>query len=81
MSVEPLNLDGKSFLGRIGVTYHNDILLQLRELNLVNFFKVGKKYMYPAEDAKKISEKLRRREISIRTNNGYYIHINDLKRP
>ena len=72
----PLNISGKIFCETIGIAYNGQILQSLRENNLVNFFKVGKKYMYPFEDVQKVSEKLRKGEISIKTNKGYYITIN-----
>ena len=61
----------------IGIAYSGQILQALRELELVSFFKVGKKYMYPTEDVKIVSDKLRNGEISIKTNDGYYIIINN----
>lgn len=72
----PLNVTGKQFCNAVGIAYSNDILKELRSLNLVGFFKVGKKYLYPFEDVKKISDSLRRGEISIKTDNGYYLTIN-----
>ena len=75
--IEPLNVDGESFLRSVGITYNRSILTKLRELKLISFFKVGKKYYYPKEDIKSISDKLRNNEISIRTDNGYYVHINN----
>lgn len=72
----PLNLTGKNFCETIGIAYNGQILQSLRENKLVDFFKVGKKYMYPVEDVKKVSDKLRNGEISIKTNDGYYITIN-----
>jgi hypothetical protein len=48
----------------------------LRDQGLVDFFKVGKKYLYPREDIETINIKLRKGEISIKVNNGYYITIN-----
>lgn len=75
--MEKLNISGKDFCQRIGITYNGQILVHLRELGLVNFFKIGKKYMYPSEDAKKISDKLRSGEISIKVNGGYYITLNN----
>lgn len=72
----PLNVSGKQFCEAVGITYNGQILENLRALKLVDFFKVGKKYMYPSEDVKKVSDKLRNGEISIKTNNGYYITLN-----
>lgn len=76
----PLNISGKQFCEAIGLTYNGDILKELRNLQLVSFFKIGKKYMYPYEDVKKVSDKLRNNEISIKTNNGYYITLNSLQK-
>lgn len=72
----PMNLSGKEFCQMLGLTYNGDILKDLRNLQVVDFFKVGKKYMYPVEDVKKVSDKLRKGEISIKTNNGYYVTLN-----
>ena len=74
--VRPLNITGRKFLQEIGLTYQNEILIKLRELNLVTWFKIGNKYLYASEDAERISEKLRKKEISIKTDKGYYITIN-----
>ena len=74
--ITPLNITGKELCERVGMAYHRNILIQLRELGLVNFFKIGKKYLYHVEDVKKISDKLRNGEISIKTDGGYYITIN-----
>lgn len=70
----PLNITGKEFCREVGI--NREALIELRNLNLVGFFKIGVKYMYPFEDVKKISDKLRNDEISIKTNGGYYITIN-----
>jgi hypothetical protein len=72
-----LNVSGKELCTSIGIAYSGQILQALRELELVSFFKVGKKYMYPTEDVKIVSDKLRNGEISIKTNDGYYIIINN----
>ena len=75
--VYPLNITGKVFCETIGISYNGQILQCLRDLNLVTFFKVGKKYMYPIEQTVEISNKLRKGEISIKTDRGYYITLND----
>tara|TARA_R110002167_G_scaffold81296_6_gene222714 strand:+ start:4197 stop:4424 length:228 start_codon:yes stop_codon:yes gene_type:complete len=75
--MEKLNITGKELCERVGVAHHRHILIQLRELGLVNFFKIGSKYLYHSEDAKKISDKLRNGEISIKVNGGYYITLNN----
>ncbi|MFL0063714.1 hypothetical protein [Tenacibaculum maritimum] len=76
-AIKPLNVSGKIFCKTIGLTYNGEILQALRDLNLVNFFKIGKKYMYPFEETKLISDMLRDGKISIKTNGGYYITLND----
>ena len=73
----PLNVTGKDFCNAIGIAYNGDLLKELRNLKLVNFFKIGKKYMYRYEDIEKVSNKLRKGEISIKTNKGYYITLNN----
>ncbi|WP_157821997.1 hypothetical protein [Tenacibaculum sp. Bg11-29] len=78
-AIKPLNISGKIFCKTIGITYNGQILQSLRDLNLVTFFKVGKKYMYSFEETIMISNKLRKGEISIKTNGGYYITLNDNK--
>jgi hypothetical protein len=50
----------------------------LRDLGLVSFFKVGKKYLYAYEDIYSVNQKLRKGEISIRVDKGYYITINEV---
>jgi len=77
-NITPLNISSTAFCKHIGLANNGEILKQLRELNLVRFFKIGKKYMYPAEDAKKVSDLLRDHKISIKTyKGGYYITLND----
>lgn len=73
----PLNVTGKTFCNAVGIAFNNQILQSLREHKLVSFFKVGNKYLYPSEDVRKVSDKLRKGEISIKTNNGYYITFNN----
>jgi hypothetical protein len=74
--IEPLNLTGRAFCERLGIAYNGQIMQALRDQGLVDFFKVGKKYLYPREDIETINLKLRKGEISIKVNNGYYITIN-----
>lgn len=76
LHIEPLNLTGKAFCERLGVAYNGQIMQAMRELNLVNFFKVGKKYFYAYEDIETVNQKLRSGEISIKVNKGYYITVN-----
>ena len=73
----PLNVTGKMFCEMIGISYNGQIMQCLRELQLVAFFKVGKKYLYPQEDVNKVNSLLRNKDISIKTDNGYYITINN----
>ncbi|MEM9649467.1 MAG: hypothetical protein AAF969_13390 [Bacteroidota bacterium] len=74
--IEPLNLTGKAFCERLGLSYNGQIMQAMRELKLVNFFKVGKKYLYASEDLVSVNQKLRKGEISIKVDRGYYITIN-----
>ncbi|MCD8450136.1 hypothetical protein LNI98_10555 [Tenacibaculum dicentrarchi] len=78
-AIKPLNVSGKIFCQMVGFTYNGQILQGLRDLNLVTFFKIGKKYMYPFEETKLISDMLRDGKISIKTNGGYYITLTDSK--
>lgn len=77
MTHTPLNITGKVFCERIGIAYNSQILQSLRDLQLITFFKVGKKYLYPYEDTEKINIKLRKGEISIKVDKGYYVTLND----
>ncbi len=77
LNIEPLNLTGKAFCERLGLSYNGQIMQAMRELKLVNFFKVGKKYLYAYEDIEIVNQKLRTGEISIKTNKGYYITLNN----
>ncbi|TLP81852.1 hypothetical protein [Maribacter sp. ACAM166] len=77
VDIQPLNLTGKAFCEKLGVSYNGQIMLALRELGLVNFFKIGKKYLYAHEDVEAVNQKLRKGEISIRVDKGYYISLND----
>lgn len=72
-----LNVTGKEFCNAIGIAYNNEILRELRSLNLVGFFKVGKKYLYAKEDVHKISDMLRVGRISIKTDKGKYYITNN----
>ena len=76
LHIEPLNLTGKAFCERLGVAYNGQIMQAMRELDLVSFFKVGKKYLYAHEDIETVNQKLRSGEISIKVNKGYYITVN-----
>ena len=76
MNNTPLNITGKVFCERIGIAYNSQILQSLRDLQLISFFKVGKKYLYPFEDTEKINHKLRKGEISIKVDKGYYVTLN-----
>lgn len=72
----PLNINSRSLCERLGLGYHSKLLKDFRELNLIRFFKVGKKYLYYAEDVKPLNEKLRKGEVKIKTDEGtYYVTI------
>ncbi|MFY7671584.1 hypothetical protein ACOSP6_10920 [Tenacibaculum sp. MEBiC06402] len=77
MNNTPLNVTGKVFCERIGIAYNSQILQSLRDLQLISFFKVGKKYLYPFEETEKINHQLRKGEISIKVNKGYYVTLNN----
>lgn len=75
-TIEPLNLTNEEFCNALGLPRRADLMLQLRELQLVKFFKIGKKYMYPSEYLHKIQKMLVEGEIQIRTSEGsYYIAL------
>ena len=73
--IYPLNLKVEDFCKRVGLAYHSTVLQKLRELYLVTFFKVRTKYFYASEDAVKISDILRKGEIQIKSDKGYYITL------
>ena len=75
--MESRNFTALAFCKYLGVAKDTTILKCLRELGLVGFFKIGKKYMYPIEEAEKINQMLRKNKISIKTDKGYYIIINE----
>lgn len=75
--MEPLNMNASKFCERVGIANDSTLLQRLRDLQLVRHFKMGKKYMYYSEDATKLSDMLRNNKISIKTNNGYYVTLND----
>ncbi len=77
VQIQPLNLTGKVFCERLGLSFNGQIMQSMRELGLVSFFKVGKKYLYANEDIEIVNKKLREGEISIKVDNGYYITLND----
>lgn len=77
LKIEPLNLTGKVFCERLGLSFNGQIMQSMRDLGLVNFFKVGKKYLYAYEDIEKVNKKLREGKISIKVNKGYYITVNE----
>lgn len=71
---EPLNVTGDQFCVALGLPKRRDIMQQLRDLQLVQFFKIGKKYMYPRTYINAIQEMLLGGKIQIRTDKGeYYI--------
>lgn len=75
--MEPLNINASTFCKKVGIAYDSALMQKLRDLGLIRFFKMGKKYMYYNEDSKKLSDMLRENKISIKTSNGYYVTIND----
>jgi len=75
--MEARNLTAFEFCKYLGVAKDTTIMKCLRELGLVSFFNIGKKFMYPLEEAEKVNQRLRNNEISIKTNKGYYIIITD----
>lgn len=77
VQIQPLNLTGKVFCERLGLSFNGQIMQSMRELGLVSFFKVGKKYLYAYEDIEIVNKKLRKGEISIKVDNGYYITLNE----
>ena len=75
--VEPLNVDGRKFLEKIGISFNAAIMKDLRDNNFVRFFKIGKKFMYYSEDIDTVNQLVRSKKISIRTDKGYYLTINN----
>lgn len=69
---EPLNVTNEEFCNALGLPRRGDLMLQLRELQLVKFFKIGKKYMYPRLYIEKIQTMLLNGEIHIKTDKGNY---------
>lgn len=78
MTSLPLNITGEVLCKSIGIAYNGTIVKQFRSHGLVEFFKVGKKYMYPSEYIKILSDKLQNKEITIKTDKGYYITLNNI---
>ncbi|WP_233881838.1 hypothetical protein [Tenacibaculum piscium] len=74
--ITPLNVSGNEFCKRLGISQNATIMQCFRNLELVNFFKVGKKYMYPFENIEKVNQMLINNEISIKSDKGYYITLN-----
>lgn len=74
--MQPLNLTNEQFCNALGLPRRADLMFHLRDLQLVKFFKVGKKYMYPVEYLHKVQEMLVRGDIQIKTDNGsYYVTL------
>ncbi|WP_109438375.1 hypothetical protein [Aquimarina sp. AU119] len=73
-----INITARELCESIGLAYHSDILKSLRDLNLVDSFKIGRKRLYKSSDAEKISQMLHDGKISIRTfQKKYYITLNE----
>ena len=73
-TIEPLNVTGDQFCTALGLPKRYDIMQQLRDLRLVKFFMIGKKYMYPRTYIESIQQLLVNGKIQIRTDKGeYYI--------
>lgn len=68
-----LNLTAKEFCALAGISHRSSLMAQLRELDLVKWFSIGKKRMYCTADAHKISEMLYRQEIAIRVSDNKYL--------
>lgn len=74
--MQPLNLTNEEFCNALGLPRRPDLMLQFRELQLVKFFKIGKKYMYPIECLYEVQEMLVRGDIQIKTDQGaYYVAL------
>nr|DAX66038.1 MAG TPA: hypothetical protein [Caudoviricetes sp.] len=72
--IEPLNVTGDQFCVALGLPKRYDIMQQLRDLGLVKFFMIGKKYMYPRTYIDAVQQLLVNGKIQIRTDKGeYYI--------
>ena len=67
-----LNITAKEFTSIVGIPYNANIMKSLRDLNLVGWFKIGKKFMYHFEDTQKISNKLRNKEIQLKVKDARY---------
>lgn len=75
-AIESLNVTGEQFCNYLGLPIRRDIMQQLRELQLVQFFKIGKKYMYPRVYIDIVQKLLVNGDIQIRTDKGeYYITL------
>lgn len=73
-----LNVTGEELCKNIGLAYHSDIVKSFRELNLVSWFKVGRKRMYKSSDVYKINQMLHDGKISIKTfEKKYYVTLNE----
>lgn len=75
-AIDSLNVTGEQFCNSLGLPIRRDIMQQLRELQLVQFFKIGKKYMYPRVYIDIVQKLLVNGDIQIRTDKGeYYITL------
>lgn len=70
--VTPLNVTAEEFCNALGLPRRADLMMQLRDLKLVKFFKVGNKHLYPRTYIDKIQNMLLEGKIQIRTDKGEY---------
>lgn len=73
--IESLNVTAEEFCNALGLPRRADLMMHLRDLQLVKFFKVGNKYMYPRTYIDKVQSMLLEGNIQIRTDNGEYYVI------
>lgn len=72
-----IGLTARDFSKEVGIAYSYDLLKSLRDNGQVNFFSVGRKFIYPKKEVESLKKKIMSSEISIKTNKGkYYITVN-----
>lgn len=72
-----IGLSAREVCNKVGISFSNDILKDLREQGLIKFINIGKKFRYLDDEPEKIKRKIIDGEISIKTNNKrYYITVN-----
>ena len=69
---ESLNVTAEEFCNALGLPRRADLMMQLRDLQLVKFFKVGNKHLYPRTYIDKVQNMLLDGKIQIRTDKGEY---------